>query len=188
MSALGIRHVVMPAQAPELEHGSEPAAEHARRSGHAKALELSLAHPGRIVLGADTVVATGPSAHDVLGKPRDPAEAAAMLRLLSGRTHDVLTGVALLFHDPSATNPVRAVVRSVRSLVCFRELSEDFIARYVATGEPLDKAGAYGVQGRLASHVARIEGSWSNVVGLPQEILPELFEGLGFTMELWQDW
>jgi septum formation protein len=176
--------VVRPARSAELPHGEEPAAPHARRSAQAKAAEVAAAHPGRLVLGADTVVSLGEGAEHVLGKPADPAEAAAMLRLLSGRTHEVVTGLALMIAGPMP----REIIRSVRSVVCFRELRDDLIARYVATGEPLDKAGAYGIQGRLASQVVSIEGSWSNVVGLPQGVLPDLFAGIGLDLSDWQDW
>ena len=111
----------------------------------------------RPVLGADTeVVLDG----EILGKPRDQAHAGAMLARLSGRRHDVLTGVAL-----KAGDDVAFVLSA--SQVTFRSLSRDEIARYVATGEALDKAGAYAIQGRAAAFVSRLEGSYSGVMGLP---------------------
>ena len=185
LSALGIRHDVVPARSPEPEHGSEPAAEHARLSALAKASEVAALHPGRLVLGADTVVSVGPSAADVLGKPADREDAARMLGLLSGREHDVVTGVALVRVETHAT---RERVRSASTLVTFRELPPSLIRRLVATEEPLDKAGAYAIQGLIATHVAGIDGSWSNVVGLPQELLPELFADLGLDLADWQGW
>ena len=181
LASLRIRHEVVPSLSPERAHGLEPAAAHARLSALDKAREVAASLPGRVVLGADTVVSVGPSPGDVLGKPRDAHDARSMLRLLSGRDHDVATGVSLV--GPSGEASDVAVTR-----VRFRELPDDLIARYVATGEPLDKAGAYAVQGLVASHVEGIDGSWSNVVGLPQERLPWLFAKLGLDLADWQDW
>lgn len=124
-----------------------------------------------VVLGADTtVVLDGRS----LDKPADPEEAASTLRLLSGRTHEVLTGVHLLRPASGAT---AAAVETTR--VRLRGFSEEAIAWYVGTGEPLDKAGAYGIQGLGVLLVDGIEGSWSNVVGLPLERLPALLGSVG---------
>jgi septum formation protein len=97
-----------------------------------------------------------------------------MLRRLSGRSHEVLTGLSLLRTDDS-----RSLAWLEATRVRFRECSEELIRWYVATGEPLDKAGAYGIQGRGAMLVAGIEGSWTNVVGLPIERLPDLLAGIG---------
>jgi len=111
----------------------------------------------RPVLGADTeVVLDG----DVFGKPRDAGDAIAMIRRLSGRTHQVLTAVALRYRD-------RTEVAVSTSKVTLRRLGATEIERYAATGEPLDKAGAYAVQGRAAAFISRLEGSYSGVVGLP---------------------
>ena len=115
-----------------------------------------------MVLGADTTVVLDGESPDgeILGKPVDKADAARMLRALSGRTHKVITGVAVV----SASDvSVAAEVTEVR----FCELSEREIAEYVETGEPMDKAGAYGIQGRAARWIPRIEGCYFNVVGLP---------------------
>jgi septum formation protein len=111
-------------------------------------------HP---VLGADTEVVLG---NNVLGKPRDAADAADMLRRLSGRTHEVLTAVALRWQDQTE-------VEISASKVTMRKLADDEIARYVATGEPVDKAGGYAIQGRAAGFITRLDGSYSGVVGLP---------------------
>jgi septum formation protein len=110
-----------------------------------------------IVLGADTTVTLD---NHILGKPEDPADAARMLRLLSGRSHRVITGVAVVTAEHTE---VAAEVTAVR----FLTLSDDEIAAYVATGEPMDKAGAYAIQGRAARWIPRIEGDYFNVVGLP---------------------
>ena len=120
--------------------------------------------PG-IVLAADTAVVLDGTC---LGKPCGPREATEMLNRLRGRTHEVLTGVFLLRTDDGRTVSDSAVTR-----VCFRSYDDETIAAYLATGEGRDKAGAYGIQGRGVLLVERIEGSWSNVVGLPLEYLPE---------------
>ncbi len=111
------------------------------------------------LLGADTVVAID---REILGKPGTAATAVSMLRRLSGRVHEVWTGLSLVHSGDG-----RGVTQAVRSIVKFAPLGEDEIGRYVATGEPLDKAGGYAVQGRGALYVEAIEGSYSNVVGLP---------------------
>ncbi len=123
----------------------------------AKASEVARRIPGSAVIGADTTVVVEGS---ILGKPQDDQEAAWMLGMLSGRSHDVLTGVAV------AANGARfSVVECTR--VHFLQLSPAEIAWYVGTGEPRDKAGAYAVQGLASRFIDRIEGSYSNVVGLP---------------------
>jgi len=124
----------------------------------------------RPVLGADTEVALDGV---IFGKPKDAADAARMLALLSRRTHQVLTAVALCWDQ-------QMVAEISTSAVTFRELSPDEIERYVATGEPLDKAGAYAIQGRAASFVSRIEGSYSGVMGLPLYETAQALAGLGF--------
>jgi septum formation protein len=111
----------------------------------------------RPVLGADTEVTLGPS---IFGKPRDPKDAVAMLARLAGRTHEVLTAVAVRIDE-------RTDVEVSVSRVTLRKLSAAEIDRYVATGEPIDKAGAYAVQGRAAAFITRLEGSYSGVMGLP---------------------
>ena len=122
-----------------------------------KAKRVAASRPGSLVIGADTVVV----ARGVrLGKPADAAEALAMLRRLQGRTHEVWTGVAVVHADEQRT-------ASEVTLVQFAKLTDREIEAYVRTGEPLDKAGAYGIQGAAAQFVRRIEGDWCNVVGLP---------------------
>ena len=143
------------------------AAEHAaRRLAEAKADAAARDHPGALVIGADTIVIADGR---FLGKPRDTADAAGMLRRLSGRRHHVVTGVAVVRDEP----PLRLVDSSVTA-VWFRSLTDEEIARYIASGEPLDKAGAYGIQGRAALFVERIEGDYFTVVGLPVASLGRL--------------
>jgi septum formation protein len=119
-----------------------------------------------VVLGADTTVTL--DGH-ILEKPRDGEDAARMLRMLSGRTHRVITGVALV---DARGSEVAAEVTAVR----FVTLSEEEIAEYVASGEPMDKAGAYGIQGRAAKWIPRVEGCYFNVVGLPLALVTAMLE------------
>ncbi len=133
---------------------------------------LAAAERRGVVLAADTVVVVDDRA---LGKPRGPEEAVGMLRLLSGRSHEVLTGVFAARADEGRS---AGLVDS--TTVRFRAYGEEFIRWYVSTGEPMDKAGGYGIQGRGALLAEGIEGSWSNVVGLPLERIPELFSRIGF--------
>jgi septum formation protein len=118
------------------------------------------------VLGADTTVTLD---NAILGKPEDAADAARMLRLLSGRTHRVITGVALV-------TAKRTEVAAEATAVRFLSLSDEEIAAYVATGEPMDKAGAYAIQGQAARWIPRIEGCYFNVVGLPLALVSALLE------------
>ncbi len=131
-----------------------------------KALEIAAENPGRIVLGADTLVFC---AGRFLGKPQDSREARKMLRELSGREHRVITGLALLWQD-------RQQICREETRVWFRELEEEEIAAYVMSGEPRDKAGAYGIQGRAAVFVERLEGCYFNVVGLPLAALVRMLK------------
>lgn len=117
----------------------------------------SISANGSVILAADTAVVDG---ERILGKPADAKDAAAMLRSLSGHTHEVMTGVCILFPDDT-------LCFHVETRVTFRDLSEEEISDYVASGEPMDKAGAYAIQGGAAKMVRRVEGSYSNVVGLP---------------------
>jgi septum formation protein len=118
------------------------------------------------VLAADTTVTLD---NQILGKPSNPADAARMLRLLSGRTHRVITGIALI----SATS---TQVAAETTAVTFLPLTDDAIAAYIATGEPMDKAGAYAIQGRAARWIPRIEGDYFNVVGLPIALVSSLLD------------
>lgn len=150
------------------------AAARARRLARAKAEAAAPHYPGAVVIGADTIVVVDGAS---LGKPRDAAEAAGMLRQLSGRTHHVATGVAVV----RAEWDLRLDDVTVTA-VTFRPLSDDEIAAYVATGEPFDKAGGYGIQGRAAIFVERIEGDFYGVVGLPLAPLALLLRRAGVRM------
>jgi septum formation protein len=158
LTSAGYVFVVEPADVDESFLRGEGAETYALRVARAKAEAVSRRHPpDRVVLAADTVVVTGT---EILGKPVDAADAARMLTRLSGIEHDVLTAVVV-------KGPAGERAEVVRTRVHFIELSADDIAWYVATGEPEGKAGAYAIQGRGARFVDRIDGSWSNVVGLP---------------------
>lgn len=136
-----------------------------RRLAEAKSRAVAERHPESTVLAADTVVVLE---GECLGKPRDAGEAAEMLRRLSGQVHEVLTGFTL-------RKAGRADTGVCRTRVAFRDLTEAEISAYVESGEPMDKAGAYGIQSGAAHMVRRVEGSYSNVVGLP---LAEVVESL----------
>lgn len=122
-----------------------------------KAADVAAREPGALVIGADTIVVVDGA---VLGKPKDRADAIAMLERLSGREHQVMTGVALLYGN-------RRLVSHEETSVRFVPLTRAQIERYVDTGEPMDKAGAYGIQGRASAMISGIEGDYFNVVGLP---------------------
>ncbi|NMO20196.1 septum formation inhibitor Maf [Pyxidicoccus fallax] len=156
LSQLGLAFTVSAADIDETPHAKEAAEAYVLRLAREKARAVAARHPGAWVLAADTTVALE---SELLGKPRDAEEAKAMLSRLSGRTHAVHTGVALAGrHDEALV---------VRTRVTFRALSQEEIAWYAGTGEPLDKAGAYAVQGRGGFLVAAVDGSPTNVIGLP---------------------
>lgn len=149
----------------------ETPAEHTERLSRAKAMEVWRSVPDALVLAGDTVVVL--DGH-ILGKPRGPAEAVEMLTVLSGRTHRVVSGLALV-------GP-QGVLRSgfATTDVTFRALDGEQIRRYVETGEPLDKAGAYGIQGLGSVLVREIQGDYHSVVGLPLPLLLDLLEEEGW--------
>lgn len=158
----------MPSNAEEEWIPGEDPARAAERLARVKADEVFARRPHALVLAADTVVAIGDR---ILGKPQDPAEAVAMLALLSGRSHRVITGVCLL-------GPRREEVFHASTEVIFRRLGPEEIRAYVDSGEPMDKAGAYAIQGGAAGFVREIHGSYTNVVGLPlAECIERLREG-----------
>jgi septum formation protein len=153
-----IEFVVRPANLEEIPHAGESPLAFAERMAREKAgIVQATAAANHTVLAADTVVAVG---SEILGKPRNPEDAARMLRLLSGRTHRVITAVCLLGGDFDD-------LRSQTTLVKFRAMSEDEIRGYINTGEPMDKAGAYAIQGQASRWITAIEGDYYNVVGLP---------------------
>ena len=164
---VGIDHEVLPADIDEtLLPGEDPAA-HAERLAREKAIAIH--RPDAVVIGSDTIVVVD---GDVLGKPRDREHAAAMLRRLSGRSHVVMTAVAVVWHGAAASG-----VEQVG--VTFRSLGDDEIRRYIDTGEPMDKAGAYGIQGFGATIVDRVDGDYFAVMGLALNRLVRLCQTLG---------
>jgi septum formation protein len=159
LESAGIRFSVVPGHIDETPLPGEQPVAHVLRLAQEKAAEVARRDSGRYFIGADTIVVCD---DEIMGKPRDDADAARMLRKLAGRTHQVVTGFAVF--DQTAE---RIISRAVSTDVVFKELSNAEIAAYVATGCPLDKAGAYAIQGGAAYMVARISGSYTNVVGLP---------------------
>ena len=163
----GFTFEVRPSSIPEEPRPDETPEAFVQRMAAEKALEVAARSPAEsLVLGADTVVVVGA---EILNKPGNSEEAARILRELSGRSHRVLTGVCLV----KAPRTIEARGES-DTRVWFRPLAEDEIRDYVATGEPLDKAGAYGIQGRASRFVTRIEGCYFNVVGLPVALVDEM--------------
>jgi septum formation protein len=152
----GIAFVVRPADVAEERHPGEPPIHYVRRLAEEKALAVPI-HAGEVVLGADTVVVI---ADQVLEKPRDAADAIRMLGLLSGREHQVITGICLRSES-------RKIVDTAATRVRFVALSADEMDSYAASGEPMDKAGGYAIQGLASKFIDRIEGDYYNVVGLP---------------------
>ena len=167
LTSAGYEFEIVPADIDERLFDGETPAAHVRRLARDKAARVARDRPESIVLGADTVVVIDGV---VLGKPADDADAAGMLGRLSGRTHDVLTGVALHTRDGQWCE-----VESTR--VTFRELAAEDVAWYVASGEPDGKAGAYAIQGRASRFVTRVEGAYTNVVGLPVALVNRLLAG-----------
>ena len=168
---LGLNFTVQPADVPEGVQPEESAEAHVERLAREKATAVASVRPGEVVLGGDTVVTLDGA---ILGKPSGPKDAEAMLVRLSGRTHSVASGLALAL--PSGE--VRSGFSTTE--VTFRPFSRAFAHAYVATGEPLDKAGAYGVQGLGAALVTEIRGDYYGVVGLPVALLLKLLEESGW--------
>ncbi len=169
----GFPFEVQSAEVDETARPGEDAIALAVRLARLKAEAAAAVAPDAVVLGADTVVvAPGVSAGDLLGKPADAADAARMLRLLSGATHQVVTGVCV--HGPGTSEIRRTEAAAALTWVTFHTLSEVEIAAYVATGEPFGKAGAYAIQGRAARWIPRIHGDYSNVVGLPLALVASM--------------
>lgn len=169
LEMLGIEHIVDPADIDEEPGDGEAAEALAVRLARGKASAVATRHPGTVVLSADTLVVLG---SDILGKPSSPEDATAMLRRLAGDEHRVVTAVAVA-RDRSVWD------RCDVTHVWFRPLSDEMISAYVATGESLDKAGSYGVQGYGAALVERIEGDYFGVMGLPLRLVVDLLEEVG---------
>lgn len=165
LAAAGIPFVARPVAVDETPLEDETAADHVLRLARKKALAAPCS-PGEVILGADTVVAVD---GEIFGKPASAADAARMLRRLSGRTHEVLTGVCLRDAEREAAEVAITKVR-------FSALGEAEIDGYVASGEPMDKAGAYAIQGLASKYVEGIEGCYFNVVGLPVALVYRLLQ------------
>jgi septum formation protein len=159
LRSAGIEFTIEAADVHEAREAGESPVDYSRRLARDKARAVAAGRPEAFVLGADTDVCVDDR---ILGKPRDAADAAEMLRLLSGRWHEVTTGVCLISPGGADEDIAHETTR-----VQFSKLTEQEIAAYVATGEPMDKAGAYAIQGWAARWIPRIEGDYSNVVGLP---------------------
>ena len=175
LRSANIPFVVQPADIDETPLDGEGARECAERLAREKALAVWRTRPHDLVLGADTVVVVD---GNILNKPVDPADAARMLRLLSGRAHQVITGVCLA--RASATRDAMPEMQSASetTLVAMSAISETEIRDYVATGEPMDKAGAYAIQGIASRWIPRIDGDYSNVVGLPVALVYRMIGGV----------
>jgi septum formation protein len=170
LTDLGLDFTLASADLDETIQAGELPGELVCRLADEKAAVVAAGNPGSWVIGADTVVVLG---GEILGKPDNPAGALAMLKRLAGRTHQVWTGVSILRWSDRSSRTF-----AVCTEVTFAEVADSVLSAYVATGEPLDKAGSYGIQGHGVFLVSAINGSYSNVVGLP---LPEL---LGQLLEL----
>ncbi|MBR2053400.1 MAG: septum formation inhibitor Maf [Clostridia bacterium] len=164
LTSMGVPFEIITADTEEAALGDPRAV--VMQNARLKAAAVHKDHPSRMILGADTVVSID---GQVLGKPRDEEDAFRMLRSLSGRQHKVYTGVCLIFNG-------KADVRCDETDVYFAPLSDDEIRRYIATGEPMDKAGAYAIQGIAGMYVEKINGSFSNVIGLPTALVRAMLQ------------
>jgi len=183
LRSAGISFEVQPADVDETPLAGESAQRCAERLAREKALKVWQRRPQDVVLGADTVVAVDDA---ILGKPVDAEDAARMLRMLSARDHQVITGVCLVRSAgrgmnqdewEAATAEIRTAAET--TVVTMSVFSEDEIREYVATGEPMDKAGAYAIQGIASRWIPRIEGDYSNVVGLPIALVYRMLKSSG---------
>jgi septum formation protein len=171
LEAVGWPFVAVPSGVDESRHAGEDAISYVRRLAEAKARTVSEKFDGRLILGADTVVVVHGK---VLGQPKNQDEAKQMLNRLSGNWHDVLTGVALVRSGENACAMVDQEITRVR----FGPLSNAEIDWYVSTGEPMDKAGAYAIQGKAAPLIQEIQGDYYNIVGLPIRLVYEMLQDL----------
>ena len=166
LKAVGWEFEAIAADIDETRLAAEDAVSYIKRLARTKAETVAKGFPGRLVIGADTVVV---SDGEILGQPRDDEDARRMLRLLSGKSHEVMTGVALVRAGSSSI-----LIDHETTRVLFAEMSADEIDWYVSTGEPRGKAGAYAIQGRGALFIKEIQGDYFNVVGLPVRLVFEL--------------
>jgi septum formation protein len=178
LRAAGIAITVQPTSIPEVPKEGEAPKAFAERLAREKAWAVFKERPNDFVLGADTIVVLD---GQILGKPSDAGDAARMLRLLSGRSHEVTTAVCLMGPGPGPATAENAKgegtlgdTRSETTVVTMNALEDDEIRAYVETGEPMDKAGAYAVQGMASRWIPRVEGDYSNVVGLPVALVYQM--------------
>ena len=182
LAQAGYRFEVQPSSVPEARRPGEDAIRFATRLAREKAEEVFARRQAAgiaetaMVLGADTVVVCDA---EVLGKPADAADAERMLLLLSGRTHHVVTGVAVVW---GSSSPPAVEIAAELTQVTVQTLLPEEVSRYVATGEPMDKAGAYAIQGYAGRWIPRISGCYFNVVGLPLALVASLLEGAELRM------
>jgi len=183
LRAAGIAITVQPTNIPETPLDGEAPKTFAERLAREKAWAIFKQRPTDLVLGADTIVVVD---RQILGKPVNPADAERMLRLLAGRKHEVTTAVCLMGPKSAANSPTSSKgestlgeTRSDTTLVTMSALSDDDIRAYVATGEPMDKAGAYAIQGIASRWIPRIEGDYFNVVGLPIALVYRMLKEAG---------
>ena len=174
LTRLGLRFQVVPSNVREDGLDGETPQEHAERLAREKALEVGRLHPGAVVVAGDTVVVRDGF---VLGKPVDEEDAVRMLCSLAGRTHQVVSGLALAFPDGALRSGAST------TLVEFRTFGERLARSYVETGEPMDKAGAYGIQGLGSVLVRQISGDYHTVVGLALTLFLDLLEEGGWRYE-----
>jgi len=179
LAQLAIPFTVLPANIDERVWPDEVPWAYTRRVAYAKAQHVAQQCPAAVVLGADSVVVLE---QQILGKPRDIDDARQMLTRLSSRVHTVITAVAVLHHARHFV-----CLDAVQTLVRFRPLSPAAIEQYIATGEPMDKAGAYAIQGAAAAFVASWEGCYTNVVGLPLRRTAALLHAAGLQVPIWPE-
>jgi septum formation protein len=163
---------VIPSSVEEIFQSDLSPRDNAIAVAYAKALDVSKNHPGHFIIGADTIVVLN---NEIIGKPRDADDARNILKRLSGKRHQVITGVVVILKGPMKDAGV--------SDVNIRVLNDDEIARYVETGEPMDKAGAYAIQGKGAFMVDSYSGSYSNIVGLPLDTVKTLLREAGYRFD-----
>jgi septum formation protein len=172
LETLGVKFEIVPALEPERPPKGADAEQTVRALSRSKALEVARKRPDAVVIGADTVVACE---EEILGKPRSEEDARRMLRMLSGRVHSVFTGVTI-------ARGGEVLTEAEQTRVFFRPIADAEITRYITTGEPMDKAGAYACQGLASLFVERIEGDFFNVMGLPLYRLGRMLEKMGVAL------
>lgn len=171
LQSLGLEFEVSPSKAEEITDPEQSPEQNAVKIARDKARWVARQNPGSYILGADTMVVLD---REIIGQPVDEEDAFRILTKLAGKQHRVITGVVLITPDDEEYETAETSTVSIKSV------GEDKIRSYIATGEPLDKAGAYAIQGEGSCLVESWEGSWSNIVGLPLEALTRLFQQAGF--------